>query len=113
MDILFTEIVQAPSIGFIFGMIVIIVMGAFTIGGIIENENGKSENSNTVFGCIIISLFVFFAAFGIFKEIENPTGRETEYFYVATDTMDAEDFTKYDVIKAHDGILVLTEKPKK
>lgn len=111
MDILFTEIVQAPSIGFIFGMIVIIIMGAFTIGGIIENE--KSENNNTVFGCIIISLFIFFAAFGIFKEVENPTGRETEYLYVATDSMDAEDFMKYDVVKAYDGILILTEKPEK
>lgn len=108
MDILFTEIVQAPSIGFILGMVIIIAIGSFAIGCITQQE--EKLNDNTVFSCIAIFFFVIIAAFGIFDEIKNPTGRETEYLYVATDTVSAEDFMKYDVIKAYDGILVLTEK---
>jgi len=111
MDILFTETIQAPNIGFILGMIIIITLGSFAIGGIATQE--EKPNDNTIFSCIAIFFFIMLAAFGIFDEVKNPTGKETEYLYVATDSMDAEDFMKYDVIKAHDGILIITEKPEK
>ena len=113
MDILFTETVQAPSIGFILGMVIIIALGSFAIGCITQQEKEEKPNDNTIFSCIAIFFFVIIAVFGIFDEIKIPTGKETEYLYVATDTMNAEDFMKYDVIKAHDGILILTEKPEK
>ena len=111
MDILFTEIVQAPDILFILGMIIIIIIGSFAIGCITQQE--EKLHDNDVFSCMAISFFIILAAFGIFEEAKSPTGKETEYLYVAIDTMEAEDFEKYDVIKAHDGILVLTEKPEK
>lgn len=111
MDILFIEIVQAPDMGFIMGMIIIIAIDSLSIGCITQQE--EKPNENTVFSCIAIFFFIILASFGIFQEVKNPTGKETEYLYVATDSMDAEDFMKYDVIKAHDGILVLIEKPEK
>ena len=115
MDILFAETIQAPDMLFIIGMIAIIIIGSFSIGCITQQkqEEEKPSNDNTIFTCIAIFFFIILASFGIFEEAKNPTGKETEYLYVATDTMSAEDFMKYDVIKAHDGILVLTEKSEK
>lgn len=113
MDILFTETIQASDMLFIIGMIFIIALGSFAIGCITQQEKEEKPNDNTIFSCIAIFFFIIIASFGIFEEAKNPTGKETEYLYVAIDTMDAEDFEKYDVIKAHDGILVLTEKPEK
>lgn len=113
MDILFTETIQASDMLFIIGMIFIIALGSFAIGCITQQEKEEKPNDNIVFSCIAIFFFIIIASFGIFEEAKNPTGKETEYLYVATDTVSAEDFMKYDVIKAHDGILVLTEKSEK
>lgn len=115
MDILFVEIVRTSDIFFILGMIIIIITGSFSIGCITqqEQEEEKPSNDNTIFSCIAIFFFVILAVFGIFQEAKNPTGKEKEYLCVATDSMEAEDFMKYDVVKAHDGILILTEKSEK
>ena len=111
MDILFTKIVQAPDILFILGMIIVIAIGSFAIGCITQQE--EKLDDSTVFTCIAIFFFIVLAALGIFEEAKNPTGIETEYLYVAADSMSAEDFIKYDIVKAHDGVFVLTEKSEK